>query len=103
MTVENYPPLLDKAAQATGEVRDRINGVLSTLAASLAARGEPWGNDKLGKQFAEGDQGYVKSKENLEKSAGNMAISFGNFSKTQTDAARELRKMERGNGDQYTV
>ncbi|WP_067860975.1 hypothetical protein [Nocardia shimofusensis] len=103
MTVENYPPLLDKAAQATGEVRDRINGVLNTLATSLASRGEPWGNDKLGKQFAEGDHGYTKSRENLEKSAENMATSFGNFSKTQTDAARELRKMDHGNGNQYTT
>lgn len=101
MGVENYPPLLDKAAQKTGEVRDRINAVLTTLSASLAGRGAPWGNDKIGDQFTQGENGYFASRENLTTSAANMATTFDNFSTSQTDAAFHLRTMDLGNGDQY--
>lgn len=100
-TVEQYPHLLDTAAGKTGGVRDAINAVMATLGASLAGRGAPWGQDKTGLQFADGADGYLASKTNLEASAAALACSFDKFSTTQYDAATELRKLETDNEGQF--
>ncbi|WP_040794507.1 hypothetical protein [Nocardia higoensis] len=100
-TVENYPHLLDTAAGETGGVRDAINTVMSTLASSLAGRGEPWGRDTIGSQFADGPDGYLASKKNLETSAAAIAGSFDRFSTTQYDTARQWRDLETGNEGQF--
>jgi len=101
--VENYPDLLDTAATKTGDVQDRIDTVLNTLQTSLAGRGAPWGNDKLGNQFANGDgnNGYLCQNEALNTGAGNLASTFANFSNSQSTAAGKLRKMEDGNEGQF--
>ena len=40
------------------DVSSRMKGVHSALLEMLVAEGEAWGNDKIGKQFADGGQGY---------------------------------------------
>lgn len=100
-TVENYPHLLDTAAGKTGEVRDAVETVMATLRAALAGRGAPWGQDEMGLRFADGPQGYLASKTNLETSAAAIAESFDRFSTTQYDTATELRKLEQDNEGQF--
>jgi hypothetical protein len=98
--IELDPDLLRQAAQKTSHVRDRINTVLSTLQTSLANRGAPWGNDKLGDQFvngSDGNTGYFASHANLTTSSSNMATTFGNFSTNQTDTASFMERQDRGN------
>ncbi|WP_327143719.1 hypothetical protein [Nocardia sp. NBC_01327] len=96
-----YSDLLTTAAAKTGAVRDSIDTVVKTLTASADGRGEPWGNDSLGKNFADGANGYLKSRENIIDGANNMAGTFDNFSKGQTDAAAQLTSMDQGNSDGF--
>ncbi|MFI9506307.1 hypothetical protein [Nocardia sp. NPDC052566] len=46
-------------------VGERVDAILAKLMASAAMRGTPWGTDKPGKQFAEGNQGYITGRSNL--------------------------------------
>ncbi|MEU7142916.1 hypothetical protein ABZ942_25965 [Nocardia sp. NPDC046473] len=91
--------LFYKAAQKTGDARDRINTVLHTLQASLNARGNPWGNDSLGRNFA---TGYTSSRDNMITGAQNIAGSLDNFSTGQIKSAELLEKMEHGNRDGFS-
>ncbi|WP_157513920.1 hypothetical protein [Nocardia concava] len=99
--LEAYEDLLTKAAGKTDKVRDGIEKVMSTLASATAGRGEPWGNDTLGGNFANSDQGYIASKKNILEGATNMAGTFGNFSDGQRKAAEELKTMDHGNGEGF--
>ncbi|WP_280431517.1 hypothetical protein [Nocardia brasiliensis] len=96
--------LFFKAAKKTGDARDRINAVLHTLQVSLSARGNPWGNDTLGRNFAngpDGSGGYTSSRDNMITGATNIAGSLDNFSSGQTKSAKLLEKMENGNRDGF--
>lgn len=102
--IELDPDLLRQAAQKTGHVRDRINSVMSTLQASLAGRGAPWGNDKIGDNFyngPNGNDGYQASRKNLTTNTANMSTTFGNFSTNQTGTADYLERQDRGNADGF--
>ncbi|MET8422600.1 hypothetical protein [Nocardia sp. NPDC004860] len=90
-----------RASEKTGEVRDGINGVVNTFTAQSDALGTPWGNDSLGSQFANGDQGYLASKKNILEGASNMAGTFANFSKSQKDSADELERTEEANREGF--
>lgn len=94
-----------KAAKKTGDARDRINTVLHTLQSSINARGNPWGNDTLGRNFAKGPDGaggYTSSRDNMITGAQNIAGSLDNFSTGQTKSAQLLEKMEQGNRDGFS-
>jgi hypothetical protein len=101
-TVENDPDTLRKAAQnKTGHVRDRINDVLSDLNIALAARGRPWGEDKFGRQFFDGANGYKLGTEHATANVTNAAASFDNFEKGQVESADLLKKMDHHNADGF--
>ncbi|GGL23644.1 hypothetical protein [Nocardia jinanensis] len=89
------------AAERTGGVRDRINGVIGRLETSINGRGAPWGDDSLGLSFANGQDGngYVPSKKNLIDSANNVAGTMGQFHDGQVESADYLQDMEDGNRD----
>ncbi|MGV9663643.1 hypothetical protein ACWDUL_25885 [Nocardia niigatensis] len=99
--LEAYKDLLVTASGKTGQVRDGIQGVVDTFTASADGRGEPWGNDSLGRQFANGEQGYLASKKNMIEGARNMAGTFANFSKSQKDSADELERQEQANRESF--
>ncbi|MFI5715600.1 hypothetical protein [Nocardia sp. NPDC051750] len=89
------------AAERTGGVRDRVNGVIDTLTTSINGRGEPWGNDTLGNSFLNGEanDGYSSGKTNLFASARNVAGTMGSFYDGQVESANYLKDMEDGNRD----
>ncbi|BDT94282.1 MULTISPECIES: hypothetical protein [Nocardia] len=100
--VEFDEHLFRKAAQKTGHVQDRITGIIDRLSTSIAARGNCWGNDTIGRNFAngpDGSGGYTTTRDNLIKGARNVAGTFENFSEGQTETADLLRDMEHGNRD----
>ncbi|WP_454198385.1 WXG100 family type VII secretion target [Nocardia sp. Marseille-Q1738] len=102
--IELDPDLLRQAAQKTSHVRDRINSVMSTLQTSLAGRGAPWGNDKIGDNFyngPNGNDGYQASRKNLTTNATNMSTTFGNFSTNQARTADYLERQDRRNADGF--
>ncbi|MGW6724408.1 hypothetical protein ACWF9G_00760 [Nocardia sp. NPDC055029] len=92
--VKVYEDLLRKAAGKTGDVRDRVNGVLDNLVNSLDARGEPWGHDTTGNAFAEGESGYKAGRDGLLESGRNAAKTMDSYSDAQTTAADKLRDMD---------
>jgi hypothetical protein len=93
--------LFEKAALKTGDVRDRVSAVLTTLESTLAGRGAPWGEDKMGHQFSEGPDGYKSAREKMFTNIKNAVTSFGNFSSGQTQTADLLRAMDVRNGDSF--
>ncbi|MBF6171418.1 hypothetical protein [Nocardia blacklockiae] len=97
MTVELDPDRFRAAANKTADVRDKIKGVLDTLTASLDP-GTPWGNDKIGAQFYNGENGYGATKKNLYENGGNFQTTFGEFSQGQRDAAEKLKGQDHANG-----
>ncbi|RJO72082.1 hypothetical protein D5S18_23165 [Nocardia panacis] len=92
-----YPSLLRQAGGKTSDIHDRIINVLTALEASIAGRGEPWGDDKIGHQFTQGDNGYLASQEGSTKSGRSMAASFDSFSTSQYRAADTLERTDRNN------
>ncbi|MCU1643452.1 MAG: hypothetical protein JWN03_3727 [Nocardia sp.] len=96
-----YSDLLRTAAGKTAAVQDGIQQVVNTLVSSSDSRGEPWGDDSLGNQFANGANGYTKSKTNILEGANNMAGTFGNFSQGQLDAVTKLTNMDQGNASGF--
>ncbi|MFC3964551.1 hypothetical protein [Nocardia jiangsuensis] len=98
--LEAYEDRLRLAATATDGVRDRINGVLTTLTSAIDGRGAPWGNDAIGNQFLNGSDGngYAVGRTNLVEGTGNMATTFGNFCGAQTEAANQLAAMDDNHG-----
>lgn len=102
--VELDPDRLRQAAQKTAHVRDRIDTVMGTLRTSLAGRGQPWGNDKIGDQFyngADGNGGYDASVTNLDTSTSNISTTFGNFSYNQASTAGYLETQDQHNGEGF--
>lgn len=93
--------LFEKAAERTDAIRDRVNSVRSTLEAALRGRGTPWGNDKLGEQFAEGPNGYKVARGQLIGNIKTTSTNFGNFYTGKTDTAKVLRRMDQSNGDGF--
>ncbi|MGN2639484.1 WXG100 family type VII secretion target [Nocardia takedensis] len=102
--VELDPDRLRTAARKTAHVRDRIDGVMSTLRGSLAGRGAPWGGDTIGTQFfngPNGGDGYEASVTNLNLSTSNIATTFGNFSNNQYTTAGYLENQDEHNADGF--
>ncbi|MFC9993628.1 hypothetical protein [Nocardia sp. NPDC127526] len=99
--LESYKDLLRTAKSKTTKVQDGIDTVVNTLVSAIESRGEPWGNDTLGKNFSEGENGYIASKGNIVQGARNMSGTFGNFAKGQQEALDYLSSMDSGNAGAY--
>jgi uncharacterized protein YukE len=56
------------------DVSGRMKEILSALQEKLSAEGAPWGDDEMGKQFAEGDGGYLAQ---LDWVDGSVAAKTG--------------------------
>ncbi|MBF6211568.1 hypothetical protein IU433_17310 [Nocardia puris] len=100
-SVEVDPVLLRRAGGLTGDIRDRIGGVLTTLRTTTAGLGEPWGDDKIGTTFAEGPKGYVASRKSALESLDALKATFAGVSEGQNDSADLLEAQERASEDMF--
>ncbi|MEV6562598.1 hypothetical protein AB0M22_43235 [Nocardia sp. NPDC051756] len=93
------------AAGKTAHVGDRITDVVTNLNSVISGRGAPWGDDKMGSQFANGpggDDGYLSSKKNLTEGVTGMAGSFKQVAKDQRKVADQLQQdLDKRNGDSF--
>ncbi|CAM4517955.1 hypothetical protein NONI108955_40870 [Nocardia ninae] len=96
------PAAFRKAAGKTRHVGDRVAGVWSNLETTIAGRGQPWGNDKLGKQFsdgADGQPGYTASKKNMhdfaigENGSEGMSGVFSGLADSQAKVADDIQTL----------
>lgn len=91
-----------RAAEKTGGVRDKLNGIIDNLESTTSGRGKPWGTDPIGVAFGDGqggNPGYVESRDNLLTGSRNVAATFGNFYDSQVESANYLRDNEDGTRD----
>lgn len=104
-TFEFHPDDFRAAAGKTAHVGDRVTDVVTNLTSTLSGRGAPWGNDKMGKQFANGpggDDGYNSSKKNLLEGTTGMAGSFKNVAENQRKVADQLQHdLDQRNGESF--
>ncbi|MFF0491342.1 hypothetical protein ACFYTQ_20150 [Nocardia sp. NPDC004068] len=90
------PESFKKAAGKTQHVADRISEVWQKLDTGLTALGTPWGTDRTGRQFAEGDggNGYVTTKANVGKGivgGEGMTKSIENLADGQSKTGDKVR------------
>lgn len=67
-SVQVDPEALTDKGRKLAELPSAPNGlfeILTRLNDNLARLGQPWGDDKLGQQFAEGSEGYLAAKESM--------------------------------------
>jgi hypothetical protein len=65
------PHNLRGTAEHLSDVKARFDDVLTRLHEKLAAEGSPWGDDKTGKDFSEGPNGYLAQKDWVDQSVGD--------------------------------
>jgi len=102
-TVQISPEKLRSASVKTGDVATSIADVIGTLTAALAARGDCWGNDSIGSQFANGANGYLDTKKNMITGAGSFKKTFDSYSKGQSDSANNLEGTDHLSADVYVT
>ncbi|MFI6046321.1 hypothetical protein ACIA8C_32205 [Nocardia sp. NPDC051321] len=104
-TFEFHPDDFRAAAGKTAHVGDRITDVVNNLTSTLSGRGAPWGDDKMGKQFADGPgggDGYHSSKKNLVDGTTSMAGSFNDVAANQRTVADKLQHdLDKRNGESF--
>ncbi|QIS02315.1 hypothetical protein F5X71_08245 [Nocardia brasiliensis] len=79
-TVRVDPDALIDKGKKLAELPSEPNGlfeILTTLNNNLQRLGQPWGDDKLGKQFAEGSEGYLAARESVVGNASTDSDATG--------------------------
>ncbi|WP_227984310.1 hypothetical protein [Nocardia spumae] len=92
---------LTKAADLPEEVSRKVREVIDTLNGTLTgiendATNQPWGNDKSGKKFADGDKGYKATRKNMIEGGYSMADALHQFGEGERTAADQFRSAEDG-------
>ncbi|GAB3207313.1 hypothetical protein [Nocardia tengchongensis] len=90
--VEVDPELMRQAATKTDHVNTRLRSVVDTLMATLGGKGEPWGNDSYGEQFAgaEDGSGYKAARKTLKSLSDTLAKNAGDNSDGQAKSGKQL-------------
>lgn len=81
---------LRKASNDLADVSARFKQVFTSLTNNLAALGSPWGDDKTGDQFAEGDSGYLAQKDWVSGSIDGKTQLLDKYSQNLSDAATDF-------------
>ncbi|MBF6242284.1 MULTISPECIES: hypothetical protein [Nocardia] len=92
---------LTRAADLPEDVSHKVRGVIDTLHSTLAgiendSTNQPWGNDKSGKKFADGDKGYKATRANMVDGGYSMADALFQFAEGERSAADQFRAAEQG-------
>ncbi len=88
------PDGMRSAAAEFDDEADHVQNILDTLQTSSASKGEPWGNDKAGKQFADGDKGYKANRDNTFNSLSKLVQTLHDNADNLRDAAKSFEDNE---------
>src|SRR6266568_8269061 len=88
------PDGLRNAANQFDDISDTTRRILNTLTGGCNAEGEPWGDDKAGKKFSEGSQGYLANRDGTFKSLGQLVDLFGQNRDNLRDSAKTFEQNE---------
>lgn len=101
--VEVDPVALNQAADVTEALAGDVRQVLTTLQGKLTSSesggaNQPWGDDKMGKKFTQGESnnGYHASRDNLLAGLEGTAGTLQEFADGQRDAVRVLTEADQG-------
>lgn len=86
--------LPEEVAQRVRAVIDDLNGTLTGIENDSANL--PWGNDKSGKKFADGDKGYKAIRQNMIEGGYSMADTLHEFGEGERSAAEQFQAAEGG-------
>ncbi len=93
--IEVDPTKLANAGHHLLSVKDKMDGIVGKLKNAVGHAGtETWGNDKFGKGFADGEDGYTKSRTELLAGADETVKSLQQFGQGMVDAAVTVRKAD---------
>ncbi|WP_162958612.1 hypothetical protein [Nocardia yunnanensis] len=101
--VEVDPELLRQAGVKTDLVNTRLRGVVDGLMASLGGKGEPWGNDSYGQEFAgaEGGSGYLAARKTLKDLSETLAKNAESNAEGQDQSGKKLDGTDQGNANAF--
>ncbi|MGF6880743.1 uncharacterized protein YukE [Nocardia sp. GAS34] len=88
------PEGLRNAANQFDAISDTTRQILNTLTGGCNAEGEPWGDDKAGKKFSEGDKGYIANRDGTFKNLGQLVDLFGQNRDNLRDSAKTFEQNE---------
>lgn len=88
------PSDLRGTSQHLYDVSDRMKEVLSVLQEKLDAEGAAWGDDEMGKQFADGDGGYLSQLEWVDGSVAAKTGLLDYYSRTLKHAADSFEQQD---------
>jgi uncharacterized protein YukE len=89
------PSELRGTSQHLYDVSSRMKEILSTLQGKLSAEGAPWGDDEMGKQFAEGDGGYLSQLDWVDGSVAAKTGLLDYYSRTLKHSADSFEQQDR--------
>lgn len=103
--VEVDPEQLRRASELTGELSTKVTTIAEKLRNTLGgiesdAATMPWGDDKRGRKFAEGEKGYQAARNNLLDGATGAARTLHDMSEGQGEAADSLSGTDQASGGQ---
>ncbi|MGW5139209.1 hypothetical protein ACWEPH_09055 [Nocardia beijingensis] len=103
--VEIDPEKLRRASELTGELSTKVTTIAEKLRNTLGgiesdATTMPWGDDKRGRKFAEGEKGYQAARNNLLDGATGAARTLHDMSEGQREAADSLSGTDQASGGQ---
>lgn len=86
------PDELRKAGSDLGDVSAGFKQVFTSLTNNLAALGSPWGDDKTGDRFADGDNGYLAQKDWVSESIDAKAKLLDSYAQNLSSAASDFEQ-----------
>jgi uncharacterized protein YukE len=88
------PDDLKKAGEQVADIGSQVQDMVSTLAATLASYGQPWGDDSTGDQFANGPSGYTAQVDWVMGAIGDDLTTIKAFATALSDAATSFTQQD---------
>ncbi|MQY19537.1 hypothetical protein [Nocardia macrotermitis] len=94
-SVELNPEGLRKSATEFEGVSATTKAILDKLQGASAAKGAPWGDDKNGKKFAEGEKGYITNRDGMFNTLSQLVTVFADNANNLRDSANTFEQNEK--------
>ena len=90
------PDELRGVAGDLGEVSAAMKAVVSSLVEKLAGEGQPWGDNAMGEQFAQGSGGYVAQLGWVQGSVSAKTGLLDQYAQVLKQAADSFQQSDQG-------